>query len=153
MKTIIIGIFSVLFSLSSGRSAPLLQSFMQSSKNTSTTIDCDRIFDERAQAFICMENVAPVKRSIDEFRAISLGVKSYLSTLNLISNSSKTQLDKFFAAADTNTDKMISKEEMTAYADSTNQTFTANDMNQAWVLFDGDSDGNISQDEFTAVIE
>jgi Ca2+-binding EF-hand superfamily protein len=26
-------------------------------------------------------------------------------------------------------------------------------MNQAWVLFDGDSDGNISADEFTAAIE
>ena len=42
---------------------------------------------------------------------------------------------------------------MTAYADSTNQTYSENDMNQAWVLFDSDSDGNISADEFTAAIE
>ena len=48
---------------------------------------------------------------------------------------------------------MINKEVMIAYVDATNQTFSRNDMNQAWVLLDTDSDGNISKEEFQAAVE
>ena len=48
---------------------------------------------------------------------------------------------------------MINKEEMIAYVDATNQTFSQNDMNQAWVLLDTDSDGNISKEEFQAAVD
>ena len=82
-----------------------------------------------------------------------MGFKNYLNTLNLISVENKAKLDTFFTKADSNKDGLISKEEITAYADSTNQTYSENDMNQAWVLFDTDSDGNISVSEFTAAIE
>ena len=97
-----------------------------------------------------MEHTAPVKRSINEFRLIAIGVKQHL---NLITDANKNKIDTFFAGADSNNDTMISKEEMTAFADANNLTFTANDMNQAWVILDTDSDGNISYDEFTAIIE
>ncbi len=61
-----------------------------------------------------------MKRTINEFIGIATEVKNYLNTLSLISDSNKAKLDTFFSKADSNKDGLISKEEMTAYADATN---------------------------------
>ena len=114
MKALLLTVFATLFSLNTARSSPLIQSYLTKKGG------CDRVFDERIQGYKCIEHTAPVKRTINEFRGIAMGVKNYLNTISLISDSNKAKLDTFFSKADTNKDKLISKEEMTAYADSTN---------------------------------
>jgi hypothetical protein len=112
MKVLLLTVFATLFSLNSARSSPLIQSYLTKKGG------CDRVFDERIQDYNCIEHTAPVKRTINEFRGIAMGVKNYLNTISLISDSNKAKIDTFFSKADTNKDKLISKEEMTAYADS-----------------------------------
>ena len=114
MKVLLLTVLATLFSINTARSSPLLQSYLAQSG------ECDKVFDERIQDYKCIEHTAPVKRTINEFRGIAMGVKNYLNTLNLISVENKAKLDTFFTKADSNKNGLISKEEITAYADSTN---------------------------------
>ncbi len=112
MKALLLTVFATLFSLHTARFSPLIQSYLAQSGG------CDRVYDERIQGYMCIEHTASVKRTINEFRGIAMGVKNYLNTISLISDSNKGKLDTFISKADKNKDNLISKEEMTAYADS-----------------------------------
>lgn len=152
MKALLLTVLSSLFYLNTARSSPLLQSYIAQSGK------CDgdgayRVYDEITQNYQCIEHTDPVKRKITDFIVIATNVKTYLNTLSLISDNNKNQLALFFSKADKNQDGLISKEEMIFYVNSNNKVFSENDMNQAWVLFDSDADGNISVAEFTTAIE